>query len=702
MFTFLNSAILLGLAAVSIPILIHLFTRQKSKIVNFSSLKFLRELQKQQIRKIKIRQILLLILRTLLILAIVLAFARPTLKSGDAASLESSAQLTAVIILDNTMSMGRMSDGRRLLDRAKDRALEVLSMLRQGDEVYLIYPQNPPRFAHDDARYSLTSVRDLIENTEISYAGTDYLTAFLAANKIMQKSSNINKEVYLISDLQANGLNLTGFDQNEKLFSEDVKLFVLPVQALDSENLAVSKVAIGNQLLEQGKVAELEVQVRNLGEDSAGNKLVHLFVNGKRVAQNLLDINAQSAVNALFRIVPQKAGFQSGYVMLEDDILSEDNRRYFAFHISEHIPVLIAGHGKSDTQYIRLALQPKDDVASYLDITEIMQHELDEIDLNKFKAVILSNVPKFTAATVLKLQSFVKAGGGLMLFLGENVDLRNYNEHLHKKLRLPSITQTVSKESENQFLSLGKIDFSHPIFRGVFEDDKFVETPHVRFAVDVDSKPSVDEIIEYSNGSPFLFETKLQSGRILYVTTSLARAWSDLVVKGFFVPLVNRSVFYLAEAASGENEQVSIGSELTFGSNAHAAGADLFMKKPDGARVKIKPEISKGHFLIRFTETDLPGIYGLYNHDKLLAQWACNYDASESNGAEFAVEALGEIISETQLVEIKEQNSVAESLQQSRFGREFWKSFLAMAFVLLVAETVLSRSPKQKRHEVKA
>src|SRR3990172_3581145 len=98
MLTFLNSALLFGLAAVSIPILIHLFTRQKTKTILFSSLKFLKELQKKKIRRLKIRQILLLILRALLILALVLAFARPTLRSRDISSVESGAQLTAVII----------------------------------------------------------------------------------------------------------------------------------------------------------------------------------------------------------------------------------------------------------------------------------------------------------------------------------------------------------------------------------------------------------------------------------------------------------------------------------------------------------------------------------------------------------------------------------------------------------------------------
>ncbi len=689
MLTFLNSAILLGLAAVSIPILIHFFTRQKSKIVYFSSLRFLQELQRRQIRRLKLRQILLLVLRALLVLALVLAFARPTLKSSDAASLESGAQLTAVIILDNTLSMGRLSEGRPLFDSAKVRALEVVSMLRRRDEVYLLYPQKPPRFAQSGASHSPGAVSELIEKTEISHAGTDFEAALIAADDIMLKSKNINKEVYLISDLRAPKPQQHA-DDAALFLAPDVKLFVLPVRPSENENLTIADISIGNQILEKGKVAEVSVQLRNSGTQELKNKLVHLFVNGKRVGQDVADIPGGAAANVLFRVVPQQTGFQSGYALLEDDALAEDNRRYFAFHIASRIPVLLVGNKPEDTRYLKLALRPQKDVASYIDITEISADRLNTVELAKFEAVILSNVPRFDAATVLKVQAFVKAGGGLMIFLGEDVDLRNYNDHLHARLRLPTITQTLNRSAQDQFLSLGKIDFSHPIFRGVFEEKKFVETPHVRFAVDISEKQPVDRIIEYSNGKPFLFETKLQSGRILYATTSLAQKWSDLTLKGFFVPLVNRSVFYLAGDASAESGQVVVGDELSFEADG-AAGADLSVETPDGSRVRIKPEISRGHYLVRFSDTRLPGIYRLYDGQRQLEQWACNFDAEEPAGRQLTMADFGKMVEESQLVKIEEGASIGERLQQSRFGRELGHSILVVAFLLIVAETLLAR-----------
>src|SRR3989339_1590145 len=100
--TFLNPAVLFGLIAASIPILIHLFKLRKLKKIEFSTLAFLKELQKNKIRKIKLKQWILLALRVLIILFAVMAFARPALQSIKIGGTTSAAKTTAIFILDDT------------------------------------------------------------------------------------------------------------------------------------------------------------------------------------------------------------------------------------------------------------------------------------------------------------------------------------------------------------------------------------------------------------------------------------------------------------------------------------------------------------------------------------------------------------------------------------------------------------------------
>ncbi|HEX3072633.1 MAG TPA: BatA domain-containing protein, partial [Ignavibacteriales bacterium] len=100
--TFLNPAILFGLIAAAIPVIIHLFNLRKLKKVEFSALIFLKEMRKNKIRKIKVKQWILLALRTLIILCIVAAFARPALQGVRIGGTASAAKTSAVFILDNT------------------------------------------------------------------------------------------------------------------------------------------------------------------------------------------------------------------------------------------------------------------------------------------------------------------------------------------------------------------------------------------------------------------------------------------------------------------------------------------------------------------------------------------------------------------------------------------------------------------------
>lgn len=696
MLIFLNSAILMGLAAVAIPILIHLFTRKKTKVIDFSSLRFLLELQKRQIRRLKIRQILLLILRALLVLFLVLTFARPALRQTRGSSLRSGAQLTAAIVLDNTLSMGYKHNGERLLERAKRQALEVVNLLRQGDEIYLIYPQDPPVIPHEGAKHNLDSVRELIENTELAYGNTDYIGALSLAHNLMENSPNINKEVYVLGDLQANGIHFAsiGNGLGTKLIARDVSLFVMPTSSDAAENLSIDRIRFGNQILEKNKVIEIETTLRNNSQKAAKNKLVHLFVNGKRVGQNTVDLEPNSATKVIFRMVPDRTGLQSGYVLLEDDDLLEDNRRYFSFHIPDEIPVLLVGNRRDDTRFIQLALSPERNASSNFTLESITRKELGEKDLGRFQCVILSNVSRFDHVEALKIEEYVAAGGGLMVFLGADVNIRNYNENLHKKLNLPPLTESITSRGQDQFLSLGKFDFSHPIFRDVFEGDKNVISPHFRFAINLKPGKPIDKIIEFSNGAPFLFESPHRKGRILYATSGISSDWSDFAMRGIFVLLINRSVVYLAGATTEEKDDFYVNDEIAFQPDGSFSNPDLTMEGPDGEIVKIKPEVFRGKYSVRYSGTQHPGIYKLFNQGERLTQWAVNYDPVETENAAIDPHQLKDVIETEQFYVIENTGDIEERLVQSRFGTELWRYFAAAALILILIEMALVREKR--------
>ena len=136
--TFLNPAILIGLAAATIPVIIHLLNLRKLKKIEFSTLIFLKELQKNKIRRVKLKQWILLALRVLIILLIVTAFARPTLEGVSIGGTTSAAKTTALFILDDSFSMSVVGQNGSYINQAEQTIKELLNNFEEGDEAELI------------------------------------------------------------------------------------------------------------------------------------------------------------------------------------------------------------------------------------------------------------------------------------------------------------------------------------------------------------------------------------------------------------------------------------------------------------------------------------------------------------------------------------------------------------------------------------
>jgi uncharacterized membrane protein len=198
--TFLNPAILFGLLAASIPILIHLLNLRKLKKIDFSTLQFLKELQKNKIRKIKLKQWLLLALRVLIILCIVTAFARPTLVGVSIGGTTSAAKTTAIFILDDTFSMSVIDQNGSYFNQAKETIKELLNQFEEVDEFGLILVSHQPD--EIDMTSNLTKFKGDVDAVTISCASNKLNNALIKAAEVIGKAKNFNKEIYLFTDFQ--------------------------------------------------------------------------------------------------------------------------------------------------------------------------------------------------------------------------------------------------------------------------------------------------------------------------------------------------------------------------------------------------------------------------------------------------------------------------------------------------------------------
>lgn len=692
MFTFLNTSILVGLGAAAIPLIIHLITRQKVKKIFFSSLIFLKELRTQKVRRIKIRQILLLIIRTLIILLLLLAFARPTFKGKLSSPIQSQAKTSAVILFDNSLSMGREINGKRLLDEAKEKVKELTELFRVGDEIYGLFLTSGSHSIYDGPRYDFKTVAQVISKTQVSHSSTDILSAIIKAKNILQHTQNLNKEIYLISDLQKSGFEGLQEIVTPILDKTNIRLLVIPCINNKLSNLGIVKVESANQIIEKGKIVELNIVIKNFGTFIEHNKLVQLFIEGKRSAQGTVNLKPGENQTLTFRIVPDKTGLLTGSILLEDDDLLLDNRRYFTLFVPDRISVLLVSKGSENKKFLKLIAE----ISPNIEVEEIDVNQINYNSFNNYDVLILSNIPKFEGSLGSELHDYIVQGGGLVVFLGSDVDLKNYNINFNQKFSLPIFTETIGDiDNRNSFLTLGKIDYSHPIFKGMFEKKpEQIESPKFYFVVNAKGNSYTNNIVELSNGNPFLSETKIGKGKVLLFLTATDPKWSDFYVKGIFVPLINRSITYLAGIAERTDRELLVDQEIKSVIQSKIELLDFKIEKPDGSLERVKTQIGEGTYNIDFQQTNLIGIYTLYSNEKQKDKWAINYYPNESNIDLVSEEKIREIVGKDNVTYIDETHHIKEEVLITRYGRELWKYFIAAALILLLFEMIIARESK--------
>ena len=240
---FLNPLVLLGLAAAAIPLIIHLFNFRKPKRVDFSSLTFLRELEKRTMRRVRLKQWLLLILRTLAIVCLVLAFARPTKTSVWEDVFGERSPTAMAVVIDNSLSMTRRDVQGAYLDQAKALAAALVEGAQPGDELFLVptareYDAGPMDFASREAAL------DAVEELEVHAGAETASSAVSRAASLLESAANPVREIFLISDLQAT----TFVDSTYAVVPDDIQLTLMPLGERDHANTAVVDVEIVSPL----------------------------------------------------------------------------------------------------------------------------------------------------------------------------------------------------------------------------------------------------------------------------------------------------------------------------------------------------------------------------------------------------------------------------------------------------------------------
>lgn len=697
---FLNPVVLFGLIAASIPVIIHLLNLRKLKKINFSTLKFLNELQKNKIRRVKLKQWLLLALRMLIILFLVTAFARPTLEGVSIGGTTSAAKTTAVFVLDDTFSMSVIGQNGSYFNQAKQIIKNLINELEEGDDAALILVSGN-KSEEVGLSANLKKFAGKVDNITVSDASGFINNALIRAANLISQSKNFNKEIYLLTDFQANRIadknNITDLS---KLLNDKVRLYSFDFAGRDVYNIGVNELKINTQIFEKNKPISFKTGITNYSQEPANNLVVSLFMNNERSAQRSINLQPGESSTVILDADVKSTGFVDALVEIEDDDILQDNVRYTAFYIPDEIQVLLAYENKDDSRFVKLALN-SGGTNGNLKITEKKLSLLNSTQLNNFDVLFI--IGNNFAGSKQKVNEFLQQGKGVVIFPGAE-----FNESVFKaslsSLKLPSQIQLINAgENSNSVVDFDKVDFNHPIFQNIFRDKKKkeIESPKIFSYYKINPGTKGKPVIKLIDGSSFLSEFDVSDGRILLFNVAPVLRWSDFPVKSIFAPLVYKSVYYLSSGRSQEADYLA-GEQM----NINISGRTLpqiKIVKPDKEEEFININENTSADFISYSNTYSAGLYKIYSGDKILETISVNVDPAESvtkylKGSGFD-EYLKEIKFGGKYLKIDLNEDISQIILQARFGSELWRYFLLAALILALIEMTIARSAKKELTE---
>jgi len=697
--TFLNPAILFGLLAASIPIIIHLLNLRKLKKIEFSTLQFLKELQKNKIRKIKIKQWLLLALRVLIILCIVTAFARPTLVGVSIGGTTSAAKTTAVFILDDTFSMSVVDQNGSYFNQVKETLKDLLKQFEEGDEFALVLASYQPdeiEMTSNRSKFGQT-----VDAVTISHSSGKLNNAMIKAAQLIGDAKNFNKEIYLFTDFQKGRLALDNeiTDLKEQL-GEQVRLYSFNYSGKEVFNFGIDDLEINTQIFEKDKPIKFEATVKNYSERVKDNLVISLFINGERLAQQSINLNPGESKTANLEASAKNFGYSEALVEIEEDDILQDNNRFSSFFIPEKIPVLILADDLNDTKLIEAALKSVSE-SGYFDITIKKTEQISGLQLNNFRVMILLSSDLGNAQ--VKLNQFLSSGKGIIIFPSSENNPTGFNNSL-SAIGLASAASLVKMEA-GQSIRFGETDFNHPVFENIFMDEKKkqIESPEIYSYLKINPGRKGKSIINLEDESSFLSEYSISEGRVLLFGVSPVFSWSDFPIKGIFAPLVTKSVMYLSSENSGDENYLA-GETINVNVSERSL-PQIKIVTPDSREDLITLDENQRSDFISYSSTSAAGNYKFFSGEKLITMSSVNTDPAESvteyiGEGEFE-EYLEKINFNGRHIRIDKNENPIQMILQARFGSELWRYFVLLAILLALVEMTIARNAKKEITEIK-
>jgi len=686
---------LFGLLLLALPIVVHLFKPRKMKEMPFSSLRWLKATHERLSRRIEWHQWLLFLLRAGCVALLVFALAKPML------GLWGGRAVDRFVIVDVNRSMAYKDKGGRAssLDRAKELAGRLAQLPRVGDRTTVILAGGSPVLLVEPGADATKATGLLAEVKAGESDGT--ITSTLPLVQAFKSSANgRDTELIFLMD------NLQGRWQHK-----DVQAFLKEF----SGTLRVKVVEVGPTTASNAWIAEAR-----FFETDEKERWIRVWVGCNRdsdVARSVrltgitgVDDQTKSVElkpGQLSRVdfaVPATASLQGQVAELRlepTDALPSDDRYFLNLDASLALRVLLiepetpGADGRTIGIYLQTATAAlASDKAHSIDLTTRTSKAVAAGEIEKADIIILASAAELADSVVDAIETRVRAGAGLAIFLGPAVSPDFVNQKLHRAQQpaeglLPFTLKMPDWQIDAVPSALTNLRWRHPVLAGL-QDPLLSDLTQSRFSgrAKVAGTLGRNDVVvaRFEDDFPAIVDRPFGAGRVLVLNMSANHEWGDLQPKRkSFVPLWDRTLSHLS--AGGVRRSYAVGDAVTIALPATESRSAVTVTGPGGETVPHRVIAQGGLAFLHVAESARAGTYRVEGSKGNIGRFVVNVKRFDS-----AMQAMdGATLTDWWApahVELMTTDAAAQEIDQQSRHWPIWPALVLLACVLLIAETI--------------
>lgn len=679
--SFIYPSFLWALGLIIVPILIHLINLRRHRTVYFSNVDFLKKVRKESQRKSKLKQLLILASRILLLISLVIAFAKPYIPTGK--SEKQLANNVVGIYIDNSFSMNAEGPEGKAIESARQKAYAIINGSQPNTKFAFLtneLSEQQNRF------YNRSEVTRLIGEVQESHNWVMMSTVLLRFQNMMENFLlKTNKTIYLISDFQRFSTDLSNFQAD----STSTYNFV-PIPVNSVSNIYIDTCWFDAPTHHFNQVELLNVRIVNRSETDYPQIPVNFYLNDslKALASTSLDAGEQKVITLQYTNVNK--GLQMGRVEISDYPIVYDNTIYLSYNVKSSLKaLLIQPETIASTKNLQ-ALFSKDE---YIQLDIERADRLQISALSDYSAILLNELKNVSSGLAEELVKYVKNGGTLVVIPNLLTDTESYNQIL-STMQAPELA-----ELDTVAIPISEVAYKDELYADVFKDEEqkvTLPTVKLRYRTKLSQQLAETPILTFADQTTALSMTRFGEGKLFLFTFPISSKQNQFVDHLLFLPTFYNMVL---QSSYVQKLYYVIGEDQWFELNSQeqSLSQNLMMKHVQSGQELI-PTISQqeGSKIRLLTDSNFDaGFYEIYSDNKLVNAIAFNYLLKESNLSYYTSSELMKITSQAgikhlNLVEGKSQN-MAAAIEELDNGKQLWKLFIVFGILFLLVEAAIIR-----------